>query len=110
MAHGSSHKKESGNNRGEWLLTAKDVAERFMVSEKSVHKLVRDGKLGCVQITSRERRFTEEQVREFIERQSQPARVDRRASKPLSSPPKKGGEKSTGDSRISLRKEISQWL
>ncbi len=41
------------------LLSAKDVADILGISAKMVNKLVREGKLGCVQITAKERRFTE---------------------------------------------------
>ena len=92
------------------LLDPREVAAVLKVSVKTVNKLAREGKLGCVQLTGRERRFTEEQIRDFVERQSQPARVDRRASKPVSSPPKKGGgKKSVGLSRTDLREEIRSW-
>ena len=48
------------------LLGAKDVAEILGISAKTVNKLVREAKLGCVQVTAKERRFTEEQVRSYI--------------------------------------------
>jgi len=40
------------------LLDSRDVAAVLKVSPKTVHKLVREGKLPCVQVTTRERRFT----------------------------------------------------
>jgi len=45
------------------LLSAKDVAEILGISVKTVNKLVREAELGCVQVTAKERRFTEEQIR-----------------------------------------------
>ena len=39
------------------LLQACDVATLLGISVKTVHKLVREGKLLCVQVTARERRF-----------------------------------------------------
>jgi excisionase family DNA binding protein len=91
-------------------MNAAAVASILGVSTKTVHKLVREGKLGCVQVTSKERRFTMEQVQEFIERQSQPVRVDTKPSGPLLSTPKKGGKKkSVGLSRTDLREEIRSW-
>jgi predicted site-specific integrase-resolvase len=42
----------------ETLLDAKDVARLLGISAKTVHKRVREGKLGCVQVTPKDRRFT----------------------------------------------------
>ena len=42
------------------LLSPRDVAQLLGISVKTVHKLVRDGKLGCVQVTARDRRFCRE--------------------------------------------------
>lgn len=94
------------------LLSPKDVAQILGISVKTVNKLVREGKLGCVQVTAKERRFTEEQVRAYIEAQSkgkQEERVDRKLAPRVSSVPEKGGEKSLGFSRRSLREEMRQW-
>jgi excisionase family DNA binding protein len=94
------------------LLTAKDVAEILGISVKTVNKLVREGKLGCVQVTSKERRFTEEQVRGYIEGQSRgiyQVRVDTPRVRQVSSQPPKGGEKSLEFSRRSLVEEMRQW-
>ena len=44
------------------LLYPRDVAQILGISVKTIHKLVRDGKLGCVKVTTRDRRFTQEQV------------------------------------------------
>lgn len=94
------------------LLSPKEVADILGISVKTVHKLVRDGKLGCVQVTSKERRFTEEQVRGYIEWQSreiQKVRVDTPRPRPVSSELKKGGEKSIGVSKADLRQEMRLW-
>ena len=77
------------------LLSARDVAEILGISAKTVNKLVRDGKLGYVQVTSKERRFTEGQVRDYIGAQSRrprEVRVDTPRVRQVSSQPKKGGE------------------
>lgn len=93
-------------------MTAIDVAEILGISAKTVHKLAREGKLGCVQITAKERRFTEEQIRAYIEAQSHEPKVERvdmpRVRQVLSSP-KKGGERSFGVSKADLRKEMRLW-
>ena len=73
------------------LLSAKDVGEILGISVKTVNKLVRTGKLGCVQVTTKERRFTNEQVAVYIEDQSKEVRVDTPRVQRLSSEPKKGG-------------------
>jgi excisionase family DNA binding protein len=92
------------HSRYQSLLRAQQLAQVIGVSVKTVSKLVRDGKLACVQVTGRERRFTPEQVQEFIQGQSIPTRVYRRTSLRLSSPPKKGGAKSVGVSGTGLTK------
>jgi excisionase family DNA binding protein len=94
------------------LLTPTDVAGILGISVKTVNKLAREGKLGCVQVTDRERRFTDEQVRAYIDAQSrrpEEVRIDTPRTRRVSSEPKKGGERSFGVSRADLRKEMSQW-
>jgi excisionase family DNA binding protein len=59
------------------LLTPMEAAQILGISKKTVHKLVRDGKLGCVQVTDKERRFTEDQIKAYIKRQSNEPRVVR---------------------------------
>jgi len=44
------------------LLTVSDVAGILGLSVKTVNKLVREKKPACVQVTARDRRFTNEQV------------------------------------------------
>jgi excisionase family DNA binding protein len=91
------------------LLDAQEVALILGISVKTIHKLVREGKLPCVQVTDRERRFTPEQVQQYIESRSTGARVDKKDSRPVSSRPKKGGMKSFGHSGVDLREEMKQW-
>lgn len=100
------------------LLTTTEVANILGISAKTVHKLVREGKLGCVQITTKERRFTEGQIRAYIEAKSQPPRtelVDMLRVRQVSSGAKKGGHdkehrlEKTKDSWASLREEMSGW-
>jgi excisionase family DNA binding protein len=93
------------------LWRASDVALILGISPKTVHKLARDGKLPCVQVTARERRFTHEQVQQYIESQSTDTRVDKKAATKVSSRPRKGGDTGKTDvSRASLRKEMRSWL
>ena len=91
------------------LLTPDAVAAVLGISIKTVHKLVREKKLACVQVTAKHRRFTEQQVEEFVRAQTVESHVDRRVSRPLSSRPKKGGKKSVGLSRADLKKEMRSW-
>jgi excisionase family DNA binding protein len=91
------------------LWRVSDVARILALSSKSVHKLVREGKLPCVQVTDRERRFTPEQVQQYIESRSTGIRVDKKAASPVSSRPKKGGEKSFSFSGVDLRREMQKW-
>ena len=97
------------------LLDAEDVARILKSSVKTVHKRVREGKLGCFQASPKDRKFTREQVQAFIEAQSSEVRVDRKGSKSVPSAPKKGGDNSESrhekakDSWASLKKEMSRW-
>ncbi len=103
-------KKETiqGERQLQKLLTAKDVAEILGIAAKTVNKLVREGKLGCVQVTAKERRFTEEQIRAYIESRTVERPVDRKGPKPLDFP-RKGGEKSLGFARTALKQEMQSW-
>ena len=91
------------------LLKTEDLAEFLGISIKTVNHLVRKGELRCVQVTKKERRFTHEQVQEFIERQSdkQPKSVDKVASGRL--PSRRKGGKSFGHSGVDLREEMKRW-
>jgi len=91
------------------LLDPREVSAVLKVPVKAVHKLVREGKLPCVQVTARQRRFTHEQVQDYIRSQSTEVRVDKRSPTPVSSAPKKGGAKSSGVTRAELRKELRSW-
>ena len=93
------------------LLDAQEVALVLRIGVKTVHKLVREKKLACVQVTARDRRFTQEQVQEYIRSQSTPVRVDKRDPRPVSSSPKKGGGRAqcVGVDGKDLREEMRQW-
>jgi excisionase family DNA binding protein len=90
------------------LMTAKDVGEILGIAPKTVNKLVREAKLGCVQVTAKERRFTEQQVERFVESRSIERPVDRTNPKPLDFP-RKGGKKSLGFARTALKQEMQSW-
>ena len=73
---------ETGRQDLPQLLYPRDVAQILGISVKTVHKLVRDGKLGCVQVTAKDRRFTHEQAQRYIESctKKAPAKIDRESS------------------------------
>jgi excisionase family DNA binding protein len=48
------------------FLTAIDVGQMLGISARTVNRLVKDGRIGCVQITHSRRLFTKELVEEFI--------------------------------------------
>jgi excisionase family DNA binding protein len=91
------------------LLDPNDVAEILGISTKTVHRLVRERKLGCVQVTRRVRRFTAQQVRKYVASRATVVPVDTENCARVSSQPKKGGERSFGESRADLQKEIRSW-
>jgi excisionase family DNA binding protein len=103
----------------EETLTPHEVAAILKISVPRVHELVRFGKLACIQVNGRVRRFTSDQVADFIE-----ARTLRRSVAPLvsvapsasrvvrSAPekraePRDSPEGQTSDSR-QIRKEIGE--
>ena len=80
------------------------------ISKKTLHRLCREGRIAYVEINDKERRFRPDQIQEYIERRTVPARIDCSAPSKVNSP-RKGGrkKKSVKDSRADLRKEMSQW-
>jgi len=90
-------------------LSTQEVGEILGISVKTVNKRVREGKLGCVQVTTKERRFTEDQIRDYIESRSSKVQIDTRTPVRVKSAAPKGGEKSIGVSKADLRKEMSLW-
>ena len=95
------------------LLTAMEAASRLRMKVKKIHSLVRLGKLACIQISPKDRKFTEAQLHEFIEMNTVPNR------KPIDSIgsgripyPKKGGSKSKSvedSARAQLKEEMRSW-
>lgn len=91
------------------LLPISDVAHILGVSPKTVHRFVREGRLGCYEITRKQRLFSHDQVKQFLSARCRiPKPIDRRPSQNLSYPPK-GGEKSAGVDLVALRKEMREW-
>ncbi len=105
-----THNARTASDRGQaWLLTVSEVAAALGLSNKTVNKLVREKKLACVQATARERRFTHEQVEDYIRSRTTSVRVDKKDPHRVSSPPRKGGAKSFGHSGVDLREEMKKW-
>jgi len=108
---------ETGRQDLPKLLYPRDVAQLLGISVKTIHKLVRDGKLGCVQVTTKDRRFTQEQVQRYVEGCTIeiPAQIDRKPSVRVTSKPTKGGDQThyraeeAKDSWASLQQEMSRW-
>jgi len=92
----------------ERLLNADEVADILRIARKTVNKRVRDGELQCVRVNRRDRRFTDEQVQQYIERKTTHLPVDVKPQPRVSCKPK-GGEKSVGVSGTDLIKEMRSW-
>jgi len=96
------------------LYTPEQTAECLGIKVKTVHQLVREGRLACIQMTAKDRKFTEAQIQEFIESRTipMPKSVDRKSADKLPFAPR-GGDRSklSGDSfvRAQLRKEMVSW-
>jgi excisionase family DNA binding protein len=75
------------------LLTIDEACAFLRLKPRTLHKLVRLGRLGCVQVTQKERRFTREQLDAYVVAQTIAPKnvIDRKTetSLPLKT---KGGE------------------
>ncbi|MEW6352217.1 MAG: helix-turn-helix domain-containing protein [Thermodesulfobacteriota bacterium] len=95
------------------LLSPSDVARTLALSERAVHKLVREGRLQCYQVTPRQRRFSPAQIEAFLDsrKTALPKPVDTSTARRLPSPrkPQQGREESQGETAAALRKEMRQW-
>jgi excisionase family DNA binding protein len=95
------------------LKTAQEAARILSISTKTVHALCRRGLLSFVQINGKERRFTDQQIQEYVESRTVPRRVDKNHSGRISSPPlrDKGGDSEVpgGSVRAHLREELRSW-
>ncbi len=101
------------------LYSVGEVSELLKISERAVHSLVRQGKLGCIEITNRRRRFTEEHIREFLAASTRtprtpkkvdsvsPTLLDYKAMEQI----KRGGDPGLtgGSAKAALREEMRQW-
>jgi len=89
------------------LLKPADVARVLGVSIKGVHAECNAGRLEYVKVNGKERRFTEEMVRRYVEAQTvSKIVVDRKRTRTVTYPLKGGVAKSVEDSGTNLTKEI----
>jgi hypothetical protein len=75
------------------LLYPDEVAGLLRCSTKDVHGLVRAGELSCVQVSPRKRLFTTDHIHQYIESKTIQRRIDKKTPRPVSSKPKRGGER-----------------
>jgi excisionase family DNA binding protein len=65
------------------LATAKQAAEYLGITERHIHRLVRQGRLQCVQISTKVRKFSIDQLKAFIEASKTPTpkkQIDKKLS------------------------------
>ena len=100
---------QSDNQYLDRLLTVSEAAAWLNLRTKRVNELARAGKLPCVRLTPRERRFTVEQLREFVASRTlvPPKTIDVPQRTLLPSP--KRELKSLGGTRAQIREEMRQW-
>lgn len=88
----STEQTEQTQHQPTRLLTVEDAAEALRVSPRKIHQLVREKALICVQLSARERRFTHEQIEEFITSRTigrpEKKTIDNSSRHPLPSRPK----------------------
>ena len=95
------------------LLTPQQVAEILGISDRTVHKLCREGKLSYAQIDSKHRRFTQEDIETYLESVRVPGRRSQTEKTRSDLSPHHSENVSQNDiavvDRVSLRKEMDQW-
>ncbi len=92
------------------LYTIEETAAYLGVKVKRVHEYVRKGLLQCVQLSAKVRMFTEEQIKDFIQRRTipLPKPLDRKPREQVRCSPER--RKSSGGSSVrALRKETQSW-
>jgi len=109
MTNQNRRERDGCDQEFQKLLSAEETAQALSCTVKTIHRKVRAGELGCVQISEKKRMFTVDQIENFIESKTVEPIIDRKNSVRVSSEPRKGGEKSFGFSRTSLREEMRSW-
>jgi excisionase family DNA binding protein len=99
----------------ERLLSIKEVSELLGLSVRRVHALAREGKLGYVSHSSRNKMFTEAQVQDYIRSKTitpPPKVIDGDRRKGLQPPPQVQLKTEGGSVRAqirALREEMRSW-
>lgn len=94
------------------LMTAGEASEYLKVSVRTLHGLVRKGKLACIQYNQRVRHFTKEHLEEFISSQHVPVRKESRKNRLPERTVKRKREsrREVGNTDpAALRAEMRQW-
>ena len=91
------------------LLTPQLVAEILGISDRTVHKLCRDGKLGYSQVDAKHRRFTKEHVEDYVRSVSVQAKPSKKASPSVSRPVNISQNSAKPVDRAALRREMDTW-
>lgn len=91
------------------LLNPRQVAGILGISDRTVHQLCREGKLGYFQVDSKHRRFTQENIDEYLRSVSVRTRSSKKAVPPVSQPVKISQEFHKPVDRNSLREEMDKW-
>ena len=97
------------------LLTPEQAAQRLQISVRSLHRLVREKRIECLDYGQKNRRFTEEMLLNPSPRKRicprEPGKVDFQGSRHLCSSTKKGGGNSRplGTDFRALREEMDSW-
>lgn len=99
------------------LMTVEEAAKLLRVKPKTIHAFVREGKLACIQLSPRDRRFLPEHIKDFIAARTitPPKKIDMTASSPLpfAPRPKQRGGEGVADEGKSLRarrrEEMRSW-
>lgn len=109
----NNERKENGND----LLSAEEAAMRLRVSRRTLLKWARKGKIGCIRLSAKMIRFSEDQIAEFILRMThemEPVNttspVVRPSRKPLPRIPLDSHPRQRDNSSWKeLRKEMDSW-
>jgi len=100
------------------IYSVGEVSELLQISKKEVHRLVREERLSCIEITNRRRRFTQEHIDLFLAEATRKSRRPKRLEKsersllplPKQQAHTEGGVSgSTQVSPRALHKEMRNW-
>jgi excisionase family DNA binding protein len=92
------------------LATPRQAAAYLGVTERHVHRLVRQGRLQCIQISTRHRKFSIDQLKAFIEASKTPTpkkQIDKKLSDGLTCI--QGSKEPKPFDRKAAREELIKW-